>query len=63
MQVTATAGKSLSEAYEWASTLSDHETQSPAGNGWTLANGTDGHGASWVEYRDVGLLRVRATGN
>ena len=63
VQVTATAGKSLSEAYEWASTLSDHETQAPAGNGWTLADGTDGHGSAWVEYRDVGLLRVRATGN
>ena len=61
VQFTATAGEVLSEAYEWASTLSDHETQSPAGNGWTLANGTDGYGSSWSEYRDVGLLRVRAT--
>ena len=61
VQFTATAGEVLSEAYEWASTLSDHETQSPAGNGWTLADGTDGYGSSWSEYRDVGLLRVRAT--
>ena len=61
VQITAAAGEYLSEAYEWAATLSDHETQSPAGNGWRLADGTDGYESAWVEYRDVGLLRVRAT--
>ena len=63
MQITASAGKYLNEAYEWASTLSDHETAVPKGNGWTLANGTDRYGSSWVKYRDVGLLKVRATTN
>ena len=63
VQITAAAGEYLSEAYEWAATLSDHETQSPAGNGWRLADGTDGYESAWVEYRDVGLLRVFAVIN
>ena len=62
VQFTATAGASRREAYEWTSTLSDHETAVPSGNGWTLANGTAGYGSSWTAYPDVGLLRVRAVG-
>ena len=61
VQVTATAGEYRMEAYAWSSTLSDHERQAPAGNGWTLANGTVGYGPSWSAYPDVGLLKVSAT--
>ena len=64
MQISAAAGHEADEAYEWVATLSDHETQSPTGNGWSLANGTVGYGpSSWAKYRDVGLLKVQATTN
>ena len=61
VQVSATAGEYLSEAYAWSATLSDHETQSPAGNGWTLANGTTAYRSTWQAYPDVGLLAIFAT--
>ena len=46
--------------------------RTPAGNDWTLANGTTGYrssslnqvqGKPWVKYPDVGLLKVFATAN
>ena len=61
VQVSATAGAYLSEAYAWSATLSDHETQVPAGNGWTLANGTAAYRSTWQAYPDVGLLAIVAT--
>ena len=61
VQVSATAGEYLSEACAWSATLSDHETQSPAGNGWTLANGTTAYRSTWQAYPDVGLLAIFAT--
>ena len=61
VQVSATAGAYLSEAYAWAATLSDHETPVPSGNGWTLANGTTAYRSTWQTYPDVGLLAIFAT--
>ena len=61
VQVSATAGAYLSEAYAWSATLSDHETAIPAGNGWTLANGTTAYRSTWQAYPDVGLLAIVAT--
>ena len=61
VQVSATAGAYLSEAYAWSATLSDHETAIPAGNGWTLANGTTAYRSAWQAYPDVGLLAIVAT--
>ena len=61
VQVSATAGEYLSEAYAWSATLSDHETQAPAGNGWTLGNGTTAYRSTWQAYPDVGLLAIVAT--
>ena len=61
VQVSATAGEYLSEAYAWSATLSDHETAIPSGNGWTLANGTAAYRSTWQAYPDVGLLAIFAT--
>ena len=61
VQVSATAGEYLSEAYAWSATLSDHETAIPSGNGWTLANGTTAYRSTWQTYPDVGLLAIFAT--
>ena len=63
VQVGTSAGEVVNEAYEWVSTLSDHETAVPAGNGWTLADGTVGYGSAWQAYPDAGLLKVSATTN
>ena len=61
VQVGATAGAFLSEAYAWSATLSGHETAVPAGTGWTLADGTTAYRSTWETYPDVGLLKVFAT--
>ena len=61
VQVAATAGEQASEAYEWSSTLSDRERQAPAGNGWTLADGTTAYRLTWQTYPDVGLVEIFVT--
>ena len=61
VQVSATAGASLSEAYTWSATLSGHETAVPAGTGWTLADGTTAYRSTWETYPDVGLVEIFVT--
>ena len=61
VQVGATAGASLSEAYAWSATLSGHETAVPAGTGWTLADGTTAYRLTWQTYPDVGLVEIFVT--
>ena len=63
VQVAASAGEFVNEAYAWASTLSDHETPAPTDNGWSLANRTVAYRGTWQAYPDVGLLNVSATTN
>ena len=65
IEFAATGGGGTFEGYNWATTESDEENLNPAGNGWSLANGTDFHvdGRAWLaEYADTGLLLVLAHG-
>ena len=67
-QFKATAGTNATvDYYELRSTESDDETQTPGGNGWSLANETDAYSVdtdSWVlEYSDTSLIKVSATVN
>ena len=63
--VQGTAGTNATvDYYELRTTQSDDETQTPGGNGWSLANETDAYSVdtnSWVlEYSDTVLLKVSA---
>ena len=66
VQFAATGGGGTLEGYNWATTEADDENLNPAGNGWSLANGTDyySEGRGWLaEYADTGLLLVSAPAN
>ena len=62
---SADAGGISGEYYNWQSTENNDEDLNPAGNGWTLANGTDQRfGQDWQnEYSDTGKLKITASLN
>ena len=59
----ATSGDYRNDSYNWVTTLSDDQDPTPAGNGWSLADGlnlqTDG--GTWTPFPDSGKLKVSAT--
>ena len=64
--LSADAGSTTTyESYNWQSTENNDEDLNPAGNGWTLANGTDQRfGVIWQdEYSDTGKLKITARMN
>ena len=63
VMLSADAGSTANyETYNWQSTENNDEDLNPAGNGWTLANGTDHRsGEIWqTEYSDTGKMKITA---
>ena len=66
IQFKSTDSTGINNAYRLLATDSDDETQTPSGNGWSLANGTDNwkvDGNQWIRYPEASLIQVSATSN
>ena len=67
IQFKSTDGTGNNNLYELLATDADDETQTPSGNGWSLANGTDNYkvdGQQWIsEYPEASLIKISAAVN